>query len=169
VDLSQLPLFEVKGEGTHGMAFCTPSFHKKGHRYDILGVSTTRILPADGAKYVMESIDAICKKHGLHYLGEGTKQGGGIDVSEMFKEGAVIYAGNNRHLGLLKMTMSLVARLYGRTNIPLSTIKEMAGVVLNQKHCRPPLDREEFDRNVWRSVKRYLSTTGGAYDAVGGE
>jgi Bifunctional DNA primase/polymerase, N-terminal len=160
IDVNEIPYFEVKGEASHGMAFCTPSFHKKGHRYNILGVSTTQILPEAGAKYVMECIDSICKKHGLHYLGDGIKRGGGIEVSELFKEDAVIYEGNNRHLGLLKMTMSLVARLYGRTPIPLSTIKDMAGIVLNQKHCRPPLDRDEFERNVWRSVKKYVATAG---------
>jgi hypothetical protein len=34
---NEVPAFEIKGLSAHGIVFCTPSFHKNGERYDILG------------------------------------------------------------------------------------------------------------------------------------
>ena len=124
------------------------------YRYKILGTLVpTKVLTKEEALDVMQHIDNICKRHGLHYLGENGKAQK-LPVAELVKEGAFIMEGNNRHGGLLQMTMSLVSKL--RDTWTLSDIKEMAFVVANPIHCRPPIDRDEFDRNVWRSVMRYL-------------
>ena len=151
---NKLPAMEVKGQGPHGIAFCSPSLHKYGHRYKILGKRIPeKVLTKEEAFEVMQHIDQICKKHGLGYLGENGKAQK-VTVQELVREGAVIMEGNNRHNGLLKMSMSLVSKL--RNDWTLSDIKEMAFAVANPIHCRPPIDRDEFDRNVWRSVMRYL-------------
>ncbi len=153
-DKNLIPAFEVKGMGTHGIAYCTPSHHKNGHRYQIIGTTNPVILTVAQGIEMMQHIDDICKRHGLHYLGENGKAQKKLPVSELVKEGSVIIEGNNRHNGLLKMSMSLVSLLRGRW--PTSVIKKMAFEIANKEYCVPPIDKEEFDRNVWKSVEKYL-------------
>ena len=164
IQRGEIPAFEIKGMGTHGIAFCTPSMHKNGERYRIIGTSEPTLLDEKTAYEMMQRINSICEAYGLTYLsgnggsgGDGngkSTHGHGLPVKELFKEGTVILEGHNRHNALLKMTMSLVANLRGK--VPLSTIKEMAFSVANTKHCKPPIDREEFEGNIWRSVIRYI-------------
>ncbi len=52
---------EVKGLGEHGIAYCSPSIHKGGYPYEIIGTNTPIALTADQAKELMQHIDGICK------------------------------------------------------------------------------------------------------------
>ena len=156
---NSMPSFEVKGLGTHGVSFCTPSFHKGGkYRYEIIGTTEPITLEEHNAKDLMLHIHEICKRYGLHYLNDANDvsdtEGGKPTVADLVKEGSVILAGNNRHNGLVKMGMSVYSYLRGK--YPLSTIKEIVFRVLNDIYCVPPLDKKEFEGNVWKSILRYI-------------
>ena len=66
---------EVKGLGHHGIVFCTPSIHKNGSPYQIMGISAPATLNIQQATELMQHLDQICIKYGVEYL-ERTK---GID------------------------------------------------------------------------------------------
>ena len=46
----QQPAFEVKGEGSHGIAYCTPLLHKHGHHYEIIGTADPVLLGASAQR-----------------------------------------------------------------------------------------------------------------------
>src|SRR5919106_4274895 len=52
------------------------------------------------------------------------------------------------------MSMSIINGMKGK--VPLRTMKRMCFEVLNDEHCKPPLDWDEFENNVWPSVLRYI-------------
>lgn len=53
---------EVKSEGKHGLVCVSPSYHKNGHRYQILGVNIPYLLSEQEAKKLQENLDEICDK-----------------------------------------------------------------------------------------------------------
>jgi hypothetical protein len=66
---------EVKGLGHHGISFCSPSIHKNGDAYEIIGTPDPAVLTPIQARELMQHIDQICIKHGLQYL----EKASGID------------------------------------------------------------------------------------------
>jgi hypothetical protein len=96
-----IPAIEVKGMGTHGIAYCTLSVHKNGQRYQILGTTKPVKLSENAANQMKQHIDAICKKYGLHYLQHDDGNGRALTpIPDLFKDEYVIVEGNNRHLQL---------------------------------------------------------------------
>jgi hypothetical protein len=63
---------EVKGLGKHGIAFCFPSKHKDGMRYEIIGTNQPVRLTIEQARELIQHIDQICIKHKLQYLEKDT-------------------------------------------------------------------------------------------------
>ena len=41
---TEIPAIEVKSEGKHGIMFCSPSIHKNGQPYQILGIDVPKVL-----------------------------------------------------------------------------------------------------------------------------
>ena len=71
LDSNQVPAIEVKGAGEHGLLFVTPSPHKNGHNYEIIG--TTELSSVVDA---FEShIDNIWSKYGIPYLNGNNNNG----------------------------------------------------------------------------------------------
>ena len=142
----ELPAIEIKGEGVHGLGYCSPSFHKNGHRYQILGTPIpTETLEAETARQLMQHLDSICKKYGLRYL-ELDNNGNGnalAPMTDLFKEDYVIHENHNRHGALLRVIESLLKRNAGIMS--LQDIEEYARR-WNDKHCMPPLDDMEFKK-----------------------
>ncbi len=60
---NEIPAIEVKGLGEHGIAFCSPSLHKDGHPYEILGGTKE---PKTCGKEVEERLFDIYKKYALN-------------------------------------------------------------------------------------------------------
>jgi hypothetical protein len=149
----QIPAIEVKGRGTHGIGYCTPSVHKNGERYQIMGTTNPVKLSTDQANDLMNHIDAICKKCGLQYLenddGNGNAQ---IPTQDLFKDDLVILEHHNRHLALLKVMDSLIKRNYGI--LSLEEIRDFA-YKWNQKHCQPPLDDVELEKQ-WKQATKFI-------------
>jgi hypothetical protein len=149
----EIPAFEIKGLGTHGIAYCTPSVHKNGHRYQILGTTSPVKLTDDQAKRMMEYINTVCKNYDLHYLEYDNGNGKSLTpIPDLFRDEYVIVAGNNRHEALLRVMDSLIRRNYGV--LDPDEIKEIA-YKWNQKHCQPPLDDKEFEKQ-WKGSAKFI-------------
>jgi hypothetical protein len=59
---------EIKGQGEHGLAFCTNSVHKNGKRYEIIGTKEPLVLNDLAAREMIQHLDQVCVKHGVQYL-----------------------------------------------------------------------------------------------------
>ena len=71
LDSNQVPAIEVKGAGEHGLLFVTPSPHKNGHNYEIIGTKELDTIAVDAFE---SHIDNIYSKYGIPYLnGNNTK------------------------------------------------------------------------------------------------
>jgi hypothetical protein len=149
----ELPTLEIKGSGLHGIAYATPSFHKNGHRYKIIGTVDPVKLSEDQAQELIERIGDICRRHGLHYLewdsGDGNAQ---VPITELFKKDFVVLEKHNRHGALLRVIESLIKRNY--SILTPEEIREYA-YNWNQKHCVPPLDDKEFDKQ-WKDGAKWI-------------
>jgi len=58
---------EVKSKGKHGLVCVSPSYHKNGHPYQILGVNIPYLLSQQEAKRLQENLDEICEKKDNSY------------------------------------------------------------------------------------------------------
>jgi hypothetical protein len=167
-----IPAFEVKGKGTHGIAYVTPSIHKNGHPYEIIGTETPILLNPSAAHGMMDHLDAICRKYNLKYLKDSSSSIGVYDndtttttgaetttayadsASELFKDGVVIYPGHNRHLAMLR-AMDRLVRVFQEDH----TEDEIRGMAWdwNLKHCPDgPLDEKEFEK-LWKQAKEFIA------------
>jgi Bifunctional DNA primase/polymerase, N-terminal len=156
LDNDLIPAIEIKGEGSHGIVYCTPSFHQNGERYQIIGVNIPEVLTAEQAHQMIQHMDGVCQKYGLKYLQQ--QQNGGssnnlIPISELYSDNFVIYEGHNRHEALLRIMESSVIRF--RTTMSPDTIKTFCRF-WNQMHCKPALDDKEFERQ-WKDALKFVS------------
>jgi hypothetical protein len=156
IKADDVPAFEVKGQGTHGIAYCTPSFHKNGHRYQFIGSTVIpETLTENTAHEMMQHINTTCKKYGLQYLELDNRNGKAlVPIEDLFSEDYTIHEGHNRHEALLRVMESLIVTLRCK-EMAISTIKEFA-YVWNKKHCKPPLDDREFNKQ-WEAAQKYIA------------
>ena len=63
---------EVKGSGDHGLMFCSPSMHKDGYHYEIIGKTEPVTLNTLQAMEFIQHINQICIKYGLDYPSKST-------------------------------------------------------------------------------------------------
>jgi hypothetical protein len=145
----EIPAIEVKGQGEHGIAFCSPSLHKDGYPYEILGETKE---PKTCGKEVEERLFNIYKKYGLNT--DENKQK--IPIEKLFEEDFVILEGHNRHEGLLRAMESLIFR--NKEILSKEKIKVLA-YEWNQEHCNPPLDDKEFEKQ-WNCAIGFINKNG---------
>jgi len=155
---NEIPAVEIKGLGEHGIVFCTPSRHKNGEHYEIIGVQIPEVLSENAAEEMMQHVDSICKKYGLHYRGENVIDREGKNISqiptpELYSDNFVIYEGNNRHLALLRIMESAIIKL--RNVMPMESIKAFCRF-WNENHCMPPKSDEEFEEN-WKEAQKFVA------------
>lgn len=150
IDANEIPAIEIKGAGEHGLAFVTPSVHKNGHNYEIIGTLEPETLD------VLElHLDSIFRKHGLSYLddsGKGSRQQSLIPIEKLFEQGTKILKGHNRHEALLRAMESLIQR--NITILQPNDIKIMARLWHN-RFCSPPLEEKEFERQ-WKDAVKFI-------------
>ena len=152
INANDIPAFEVKGLGQHGIFFCTPSIHQNGYPYQIIG--TKEPVLCDEFE---NHLDNICKSYGIQYLDDYSNDdptySDKIPIKNLFQPDFVILEGNNRHEGLLRAMESLLKRNQGI--LDLEQIKQFAQI-WNQKHCEPPLDNKEFEKQ-WECATKFVS------------
>jgi hypothetical protein len=155
---TEIPAFEVKSQGKHGISFCTPSIHKDGYPYEIIGTLQPITLNEIQAKELQQHLYDICKKYGIRYGAEDVseKNGNGkalTPIQELFRPETKIYQGHNRHEALLRVMESLIVRNNGI--IPPEQVKQYARD-WNNEHCNPPLDNKEFDKQ-WNDSLKFIA------------
>lgn len=141
LDSNALPAIEVKCQ-SDGLAYCTPSPHKDGSNYEIIG--TKRVGIFEG-KEIENMLFEVYRKYGLT-INDGEKNGlesYKIPIEELFKSGFKIREGHNRSEAVMRIAESLYAR-YGNMKsleeIRQQTYKWMV------EHCDPPLEQTKFER-----------------------
>lgn len=152
---NEIPAIEVKGSGEHGILFCSPSLHRNGFPYKIVGINKPMI--CDDMEI---HIDNIFKKHGIRYLEHEINKNGQniislsskIPIQDLFNPDFVILQGHNRHEGILRAMESLLKRNY--KILRLNDIKNICQL-WNQRHCEPPLNDKEFERQ-WNCAIKFI-------------
>jgi hypothetical protein len=144
------PAIEVKSEGKHGIMYCSPSFHKDGYQYAIIGTKVPAVLNTDQSQELENRINQIYVKHGS--LPQEQEKIHQTPIQELFKNEFYVYQGMNRHECMLRVMESLIQR--NRTILTEDEIKKLSHE-WNQKHCSPPLNDEEVDRQ-WRDAIRFI-------------
>ena len=154
----EIPAIEVKGLGSHGILFVTPSIHKNGQPYQIIGTLEPIIVDD-----FVQHINNICKKYSISYLDgngeagdENNSNNARIPIQDLFKSEFTIYEGHNRHEALMRAMESLIVRNSGILSI--EEIKSLSRQWNNQ-HCAPPLDDKEFEKQ-WKCAIDFVSKKG---------
>ncbi|HEY6535992.1 MAG TPA: bifunctional DNA primase/polymerase, partial [Candidatus Nitrosocosmicus sp.] len=140
---NEIPAIEVKGSGEHGIACCSPSIHKDGNKYEIIGTME----PKTYGKEIEISLFEIYKKYNL-----GTNNQGKIPIERLFDTDFIVSEGHNRHEALLRVMESLIQR--NKIMLSLEQIRNMA-IEWNNIHCNPPLDDKEFEKQ-WIDASDYI-------------
>ena len=147
IERNEIPALEVKGLGEHGLAFSTPSVHKNGFQYAFFEGGTTEPEIFDDLD---RHIDSICRRYNIPYFDTNN------DQSLQF----IIYS--NRKLKSMKDTIG--TKHYSRVMESLikrnSTILDLEQIRKyshdwNMKHCVPPLENQEEERQ-WKDALRFI-------------
>lgn len=133
---NQIPAIEVKGDGKHGIMYVTPSPHKNGANYEIVGTEQPVILDE-----IDIWINNICKKYGISYLDTVKNNSSLIPMNDLLNDETQILEGHNRHLGILRYADHVYA-----TSPPSITDALVYDIIKakNEKLCSPPLDADEL-------------------------
>jgi hypothetical protein len=153
LDSNEIPAIEVKGLGSHGILFVSPSIHQNGHPYQIIGTKEPDIVDD-----FVNHLDDICRKYSIPYL-QAVDNGNGKalpPIQDLFKPDFTILEGHNRHEGLMRIMESLIAR--NSSILSLEEIKPLAQQ-WNLKHCGPPLDDKEFEKQ-WTCATDFIAKKG---------
>lgn len=105
---NEIPAIEVKG--FEELLYVSPSVHKDGHRYEIIGTMVPRKFKA---KVLEQHIDQICRRYGIRYLQDvdattGEHRKSQVPIDDLFQEDFVIYEGHNRSKALMRIMESLI-------------------------------------------------------------
>lgn len=141
-----IPSIEVKSESSHGIMFCTPSIHKNGHPYQIIGTLQPTVLNSEQSIALENSINQIYTK----YANVRTRSQEFLpSIIEMDKEDYKVWKGNNRHLNVLRKCDSW----FKKSNETL-TFEELfnRAIIWNKKHCDPPLGEKDVSSIVKQSI-----------------
>ena len=133
---NEIPALEVKGDGKHGIMYVTPSIHKNGTRYEIIGVETPRLL-----NEISIVVDRICKKYGMGYLENVKNNNSLIPMSDLLNDTSEIVEGHNRHLAMLRYADHIY------TTSPHTITDKIVFDILYAKNnimCKPPLEESEI-------------------------
>jgi putative DNA primase/helicase len=149
---------EVKGLGHHGIVFCTPSIHKNGYPYQIMGISAPATLNIQQATELMQHLDQICIKYGVEYL-ERTK---GIDsrlramVKRLVIDPNVRITQSTRHITLISVANSLLFNHLGKKKKTEEHLKHFF-MDINSVLCDPePLPEKEII-SIWNSALDFVN------------
>jgi hypothetical protein len=148
LNTNEIPAIEVKGLGSHGILFVSPSIHKNGHPYQIIGTKEPDILDDFD-----QHLNRIFKKHSIPYLDATIYNSKTqIPIEDLFKPDFTVVEGHNRHEVLLRVMESLIVRNSGI--LPLQKIKNLARE-WNSQICMPSLDDKEFEKQ-WKCALVFI-------------
>jgi hypothetical protein len=156
---------EVKGIGEHGIAFCSPSIHKNGMHYEIIGNYQPVTLNVEQARELIQHIDQICIKYGLQYIEKGFTSS---DISNnklrniiktLVIDTTIKIPQGKRHVTLISVADSLLfnhlGKDKGKTKKTEKQLKEFFERI-NYLLCEPePLPDSEIN-SIWNSAVDFV-------------
>ncbi len=125
---NEIPAIEVKGDGTHGIMYCTPSPHADGSRYQILGTKVPKILDE-----IEQVVKQICDQYSL-----GRGKDNLVPMKLLMADDTRIVEGSNRHEAIMRYAESIL-RKYPK--MEEQVFNDMI-MVKNNRMCLPPLDEK---------------------------
>ncbi len=141
-----IPTIEVKSEGK-SYVVCSPSFHKDGCRYEIIGTAIPKILDTNQSQILQDNLNQIYKRYG----DAGNKNNGGKpSFDELCKDDFIASEGGRSNC-LLSLMTSLLRR---NKNKSQEDIKKDA-YNWNQGHCVPPLSDDKVNYQ-WDCALKYF-------------
>jgi len=153
INANEIPALEVKSNAK-GLMFVADSPHADGSNYQIIGTRKPKVF---NAQEVENRIKWICDKYGIPYgindNNNGSNSSYHTPIEDLWKPETKILEGHNRHLELLRVMESELQRNRGIK--PLEDIKQISQF-WNRKHCIPPLNDIEFERQ-WKDAIKFVS------------
>jgi hypothetical protein len=155
---------EIKGLGEHGIMFCSPSIHKNGYPYEIMGTTQPVALNVIQARELIQHLDQICVKYRIPYLEKVSVLNG--ELKSMVKRLEINHniriPEGQRHNTLISLANSLLFNHLTRGKDIESQLKGFFDQI-NDKVCEPPLSLGERD-SIWKSALDFvhrINATGG--------
>ncbi len=134
MEKNEIPAIEMKGDGTHGIMYCTPSPHKDGSRYRILGVKEPVVLDEIG-----NVVNKICDEYSL-----GKGKDNLIPMKILMQDDTRVIEGSNRHEAIMRYAESILRKYPNmEESIFLEVIKAK-----NKLMCSPPLAESEVKNQI---------------------
>ena len=147
INSSQIPIIEVKADSSTYVVGPL-SLHKTGYKYQTKGTDKIKILDKKGALILEQALEKIYQKYQSNNKFERNATMLPT-INEMDSDDYIVYAGNNRHLNLLRKCDSW----YAKSNKTLTFEELMArGIKWNKKHNDPPLGESIVSEVVKQSM-----------------
>jgi P4 family phage/plasmid primase-like protien len=147
---------EVKGLGEHGIAFCSPSIHKDGKPYEIIGTNQPIVITREQTREMIQHLNQICIKYGIPYLEKVSRLGS--ELKSMAKNLEVNHniriAVGQRHTTLISLADSLLFNHLAGGKNAVGEIKSFFDQI-NDELCEPPLSWDERD-SIWKSALDFV-------------
>ncbi len=146
MDRNELPALEMKGDGTHGIMYCTPSPHKDGSNYHILDRLEPMILDDIGSV-----INKICDEYSL-----GRGNDNRVTMDTLIKDDTRVLEGSNRHEAIMRYAESILRKLHNGKVLLEDSIFNDIVEAKNKRMCSPPLDNYELGLQI-DCAKKFIS------------
>jgi len=155
---NEIPSLEIKSD--RGIAYCSPSYHEHGHRYQISGIIEPITLDEQQIDKLQEHLNILCKEYGIEYADasvltknfdedhntqEKINEQSSL-ASKLWQGNSIVYRGHNRHGAMLSLMDSLLIKFPNESEEFVFQIAEMK----NQQMCKDengnpaPLSKEEM-------------------------
>ena len=150
---------EIKSRGEHGIMFVSPSIHKNGFNYEIIGNAKEPLLLSSlQAIELMRHIDNICNKYGLKYLEKEKNKILTEPLKKIIKtlkiepELQYIIHEGQRHMTMLSFADSLL--IHQKNKKSKEELKTFF-LLVNDNVCLPPLPENEI-YSIWESAVEFV-------------
>jgi P4 family phage/plasmid primase-like protien len=150
---------EVKSRGEHGIMFVSPSVHKNGFNYEIIGnAKEPFLLNLEQAIELMRHIDNTCIKHGIKYLEKEKNRVLTEPLKKIIRTLKVepefqhIIHESQRHMTMLPFADSLLIK--HRNKKSKEELKTFF-LLVNDTVCLPPLPKNEIN-SIWESAVEFV-------------
>jgi P4 family phage/plasmid primase-like protien len=155
ISINEIPAIEIKSLGSHGILYCSPSVHKDGQAYEIIGTDKPAMLDDLQTTELENHFDKIFSKYGIEYLSSGITGKAKLPITELFKPGHKVLKGHNRHEDLLRVMESLISR--NRDILSLEEIKNLARKHNTTDYYEEALDDIELEKQ-WNCAVRFIES-----------
>ena len=149
---------EIKGLGEHGIAFCSPSTHRDGMPYEIIGTAQPEVLTELQAQELIQHIDQICIKNDLQYLDKSATIRSDLRniIRTLHINTRVKIVQGQRHTTLISVANSL---LFNHLDRKSEDWLRYFFKQINFLLCEPePLQDSEID-GIWNSALIFVSAS----------